>query len=222
MRVTVRRNSRRATARWKNGLVTLNVPSPAPLPTINRILNDLAPQLLACRPTLRYTPGQRLVFPGVEFTITTQRVAPSTILATPSLPVGAIEVGCDIDMDTDAATRAISGLLCRLARRMAPDVLLPRARELAEAIDRRPMAWDISSGHRILGTCNANGFIKLSYILVFLPQELRDYVVLHELAHLSEMNHSPRFHSLLDSYLGGREQELVNALRTYPWPVLRH
>lgn len=218
----MRRNSRQATARWKNGLVNLNIPAPAPLPTLNRILNELAPRLLACRPMLRYTEGQLLSFPGVEIRITTQRVAPTTILATPSLPVGAIEVGCEIDMNTDATTRAISGLLCRMARRIAPELLLPRARQLAESINRYPLGWKISTGHRILGTCNANGIIRLSYVLVFLPQELRDYVILHELAHLSEMNHSPRFHALLDGYLGGREQQLTAALRTYLWPVLRH
>ena len=56
---------------------------------------------------------------------------------------------------------------------------------------------------------------------MFLPQELRDYIVLHEIAHLSEMNHSPRFHAVLDGYLGGREAILVNRLKTYSWPVLR-
>lgn len=58
-------------------------------------------------------------------------------------------------------------------------------------------------------------------MLVFLPQELRDYIICHELAHLSEMNHSPRFHALLDSYLDGREAMLAARLRAYSWPVLR-
>jgi hypothetical protein len=56
---------------------------------------------------------------------------------------------------------------------------------------------------------------------VFLPQELRDLIILHELAHLSEMNHSPRFHALLDTYLDGREALLRNLLRNYAWPILR-
>lgn len=58
-------------------------------------------------------------------------------------------------------------------------------------------------------------------MLVFLPLELSDYVIYHELAHLTEMNHSPRFHALLDSYLGGREAELVRKLKGFVWPVLR-
>lgn len=84
-----------------------------------------------------------------------------------------------------------------------------------------PTGWIISSGFRTLGSCSSSGLISLSHILVFLPEELRDYIILHELAHLSEMNHSARFHALLDSYLDGRESQLRSRLRSFPWPILR-
>lgn len=221
VRISARPNTRRATARWKNGLVNLNVPASAGLPDINRMLNELTPRLLQCRPTLAYSPGQRLSFPGVEFLIASQRVAPGRILAKASLPLCSLEVGTDFDFADPSTTRAVSDMLCKLARRIAPEILIPRARELAASIGHHPIGWAISSGHRILGTCGANGIISLSYVLVFLPAELRDYVILHELTHLSEMNHSPRFHALLDNYLGGQEQALRARLRAYCWPVLR-
>ena len=112
-------------------------------------------------------------------------------------------------------------MLCKIARKVAPKVLVPHARQLASDIGRSPMGWTISSGHRILGQCTGRGIISLSYVLLFLPDDLRDYVICHELAHLSEMNHGPGFHQLLDSYLGGRESELVKKLNTYRWPVFR-
>ncbi len=219
--VSARPNSRRATARWRNGLVNLNVPRELGLPDINRLLDDFAPRLLACRPTLRYSSPSRLSFPGVDFVIARQSVAPSRILAKAALPVCSLEIGADLDIESGTTTRMISTLLCRMARKTAPQILLPRARQLAARIGRNPAGWTISTGFRTLGTCSCRGLISLSYVLVFLPQELRDYIVFHELAHLSEMNHSPRFHSLLDSYLGGREAELVARLRGYQWPVLR-
>ncbi len=49
------------------------------------------------------------------------------------------------------------------------------------------------------GSCSRASGIRLNWRLVFLPPELVDYVVAHELAHLVEMNHSPRFWSVVES-----------------------
>ena len=75
------------------------------------------------------------------------------------------------------------------------------------------------AGSTRLGTCNTRGEIRLSCVLVLLPSELRDYVILHEFAHLTEMNHSPRFYALLDRYCGGRNAILRRALKNAVLPV---
>ena len=43
------------------------------------------------------------------------------------------------------------------------------------------------------GSCDAQGVVKLNWRLLMLPPDLRDYVVVHEVCHLREMNHSPAF-----------------------------
>ena len=181
----------------------------------------MTPRLLEARPAVTYHDGMELEFPFVDFVIRRQRFAPGKVLGTASVPVCSVEVGSDFDFESEATSRAISDMLCKLARHVAPQVLIPRARALAEKVGRRPVGWTISSGHRTLGRCTATGIISLSYVLVFLPEHLCDYVICHELAHLSEMNHSPRFHALLDSYLDGREAALVKELHHYRWPVFR-
>ena len=55
------------------------------------------------------------------------------------------------------------------------------------------------------GSCSAKGAVSLNWRLVLLRPELQDYVILHELAHLTEMNHSGRFWALLDQYDSNRE-----------------
>lgn len=48
------------------------------------------------------------------------------------------------------------------------------------------------------GSCNAQGDINFTYRLFFLPQELSDYVVVHELAHRKQMNHSKAFWNIVE------------------------
>ena len=50
------------------------------------------------------------------------------------------------------------------------------------------------------GSCSARRGISLNWRLLLLSPALQDYIILHELAHLSEMNHSKRFWTLLDHY----------------------
>ena len=64
------------------------------------------------------------------------------------------------------------------------------------------------------GSCSAKGNINLNLHLVRLPAELQDYVMLHELCHLKEMNHGPKFHALLESVCPAH-RECARALREY-------
>lgn len=49
------------------------------------------------------------------------------------------------------------------------------------------------------GSCSRKGNINLNLRLMTLPEDLRDYVILHELCHLRHPNHGKEFHSLLES-----------------------
>ncbi len=47
------------------------------------------------------------------------------------------------------------------------------------------------------GSCSKKGNLNFSYKIALLPQELADYVIVHELCHLGEFNHSKRFWKLV-------------------------
>jgi len=58
------------------------------------------------------------------------------------------------------------------------------------------------------GSCSSRGNLNFNYKLIYLPEKLIDYVVVHELCHLGQMNHSKKFWELValtvDDYMGIR------------------
>src|SRR5438105_1525567 len=81
--------------------------------------------------------------------------------------------------------------------------LAPRVTQFATRITATTPPIKLSNARSEWGSCNQNGEIRLNWRLVHLPPDLADYVVAHEVAHLVELNHSPRFWALVESLLPG-------------------
>lgn len=51
------------------------------------------------------------------------------------------------------------------------------------------------------GSCSTDGNLNYNWRLIFAPEEILNYIVVHELAHRKEMNHSPAFYAVVKSIL---------------------
>ncbi|MBO7761285.1 MAG: M48 family metallopeptidase [Clostridia bacterium] len=74
----------------------------------------------------------------------------------------------------------------------------------------------ITSARQRLGSCNSRGGIAYSFRLMQYPDEVIDYVVVHELAHRKEMNHSARFYAIIERYLPDYRRRIE---RMKSWPL---
>jgi len=87
-------------------------------------------------------------------------------------------------------------------RTSARKILIKRLDELSEM---NGFSYDkvfIRNQKTRWGSCSAKNNISLNMKLLLLPEELRDYVILHELVHTQIKNHSSKFWEELDKYVG--------------------
>jgi len=89
--------------------------------------------------------------------------------------------------------------LVKWMKATALEALRPRAAHFAALLGRQAPPVALSSARTQWGVCFEDGTIRLCWRLVHIEPALIDYVVAHEVAHLAELNHSPRFYRLLAS-----------------------
>lgn len=66
------------------------------------------------------------------------------------------------------------------------------------------------------GSCSRHGRLNFNYRIAFLPPELVNYIIVHELCHLQQMNHSGRFWTLVSRTLPNYLQLRRTLHRSYP------
>lgn len=100
-------------------------------------------------------------------------------------------------------TSAVADSVLQWLRSEALALVATRVPSYAARIGRREPVVKLSNARSEWGSCNAKGVIRLNWRLVQLPPALAEYVVAHEVAHIVELNHSPRFWALVETLLPG-------------------
>ncbi len=123
---------------------------------------------------------------------------------------GVLVVRAPAAIRDDELAPIIEGLKKRMLKRsqIAPqtdEALEKRARELNKKYFDGRLSWRsvryVTNQNSRFGSCTPdNGTIRLSDRLASMPSWVRDYVLVHELAHLLEANHGPKFWKLVNRY----------------------
>jgi predicted metal-dependent hydrolase len=85
----------------------------------------------------------------------------------------------------------------KLLRKQAKAILPIKTKYYSEIMGLKYGRITITGAKTRFGSCSSQGNISYSFRLMKYPDEAIDYVVVHELAHLVEMNHSDRFWSIV-------------------------
>jgi predicted metal-dependent hydrolase len=137
---------------------------------------------------LRWVDGAVLPCLDAELTL---RVRTDEPRATPAC----VRVGNELQaaLPAGASEADVRNVVQDWFRHEATRILGERVALLAARGQVRPFTWRLSSARTQWGSCNEDGRIRLNWRLLFFPLQVIDYVVAHELAHLTELNHGPEF-----------------------------
>ena len=94
-------------------------------------------------------------------------------------------------------TQADIAALKAKARAALPE----KAAYWSEKMGVRPTGLKITTARKRYGSCSGKNSLCFSCFLMSCPEEAIDLVVVHELCHIREKNHGPRFYALLSQYL---------------------
>ena len=96
-------------------------------------------------------------------------------------------------------TARIEEAVSRWYRHEAEQHFARRVAHYSPLLDAVPRSVKLSQAQTQWGSCTADGVVRLNVQLIKLPPRLIDYVVVHEMAHLRELNHSAAFWRVVES-----------------------
>lgn len=134
----------------------------------------------------------------------------------------------DYDFDGEGVQAWLEKVITEQIRSYARGILPARLRELSAQYNLPFGSVSVNAARGRWGSCGIHlqrgetlvdhtspYVIHLSLFTLLLPHHLQRFILLHELTHTLEMNHSPRFHAKLDNMLGGTEKDCIREMRHY-------
>lgn len=143
-------------------------------------------------PVQKWADGEAILFRGETFKL---RVVPGLFNAPPQLTASELIIHVVDAGNQNAIKKAAMQWFKREAERVFEECIA----HFAPLMKVSPQAIKLTSARTQWGSCTSAGVVRLNWQLVTMPLHLIDYVVVHELAHLQEMNHSPAFWSVVES-----------------------
>ena len=124
-----------------------------------------------------------------------------------------------MDLPENMAGETLRNLVRYWMQQQAYTLFAERLNHYAPQMGVRWSSLKLSNAASRWGSATSQGGIRLHWRLVQLPMQLLDYVVVHELAHLHEMNHSPRFWGWVEKILPDYRQRQFQLKQTSlsPW-----
>jgi predicted metal-dependent hydrolase len=112
-------------------------------------------------------------------------------------------------MPPGLSTEQIRSAAEQIYRMLAKREIPAKVSEFAKRMGVEPIAVKISGARTRWGSCSDKGSLNFSWRLMMAEDSVIDYIVVHELAHITEMNHSERFWKIVGKILPDYRASIV-------------
>ncbi len=119
------------------------------------------------------------------------------------------------DFESEKSQKFIEEVLIQIYRVEAKKLLPPKLDKLSSEFGFRYNKVTIRNNKRNWGSCSNKNNISLNLQMMKLPDELIDYILLHELVHTEIKNHGAGFWEKLNSITNNRARELAKQVKQY-------
>lgn len=213
----VNAKARRMTFRTKPEGVFATVPTGTTQKEVEKAIETLRPKLLKAKEKAKPKPLIDLNYRIDAEYFKLSLVSGNRERFLSHSELGDMRIICPPNADfNDAGLQEwLKKVIVEALRRNAKIVLPPRLYMLSMKHGLPYEQLKINSSKGRWGSCSAKKHINLSCYLMLLPSHLIDYVLLHELAHTKEMNHSEKFWALLDKLTDGKAKALRKELMQF-------
>lgn len=169
----------------------VTVPALTPMFMVKRMIassRDQLKQMVAAHRGLVYTDGMSV---GKQHTL--RRVDGNVVDIKTQGSQLIISLPRDLSLNDNSVTKVLMPQVLKILKKQAKQYLPARLENLANEHGYTYKRVRFSHASTRWGSCSSNGTISLNIALMLLPKELIDYVLVHELAHTKQMNHSKKF-----------------------------
>ena len=198
--ITVRRSVRSRSVRitvTPQGTLKASMPTYAPLFSLKRLIKSSRPELRKMleseKPAYQLENGMEI---GKSHKLVVVWGAETSIKRSGQHIVVHLRDG--ENLNDPVIERMVRDAITKALRVEAKSYLSRRLKFLAEKLDCYYETARFSHAGSRWGSCSSSGTISLNIALMKLPFELIDYVIIHELCHTKQMNHSPKFWRLVE------------------------
>lgn len=198
------------------GVIKLSIPPHTPSWAIDRFINAqknwIEDRIAALSPKIMITDGASIPFMGAEHIIDIKHHLKRTTDI----------CACDNAIQIHTSRPDPTNNLKRWMIQQAQDVISPLAHQKAKTIGKTITKIDFRDPTSRWGSCSSDGRLMFSWRLIMTDPDILDYVVAHEVAHLTHMDHSKQFWDLCYDLADGDADKARDWLRTHGNSLMRY